>query len=64
MLALHLLQSCIVYVNTLMNQQVLTERAWAKRLSIADLRALTPLVYAQRKTLRGFPARHASAFAH
>jgi len=28
MLALHLLQACLVYVNTLMLQQVFTEPTW------------------------------------
>jgi hypothetical protein len=46
MLCLHLLQICLAYVNTLMIQQVLTERQWAKRLTKEDLRALTPLIYA------------------
>jgi hypothetical protein len=45
-LALHLLQICLVYVNTLMIQQILAERSWAKRLTKEDLRALTPLIYA------------------
>jgi TnpA family transposase len=45
MLALHLLQICMVYINTLMIQQVLAERRWAKRLTKEDLRALTPLIY-------------------
>jgi TnpA family transposase len=43
--ALHLLQSCLVYVNTLMLQRVLTEPAWAARMTPADARALTPLVW-------------------
>jgi hypothetical protein len=46
MLALHLLQICLVYVNTLMIQQLLADRRWAKRLTQEDLRALTPLIYA------------------
>jgi hypothetical protein len=46
MLALHLLQICLVYVNTLMIQQVLAERSLAKRLMKEDFRALTPLIYA------------------
>ena len=46
MLALHLLQICMVYINTLMIQQVLAERSWANRLTKEDLRALTPLIYA------------------
>jgi TnpA family transposase len=42
--ALHLLQSCLVYVNTLMLQRVLAEPAWMARMTPADARALTPLV--------------------
>ncbi len=43
--ALHLLQSCLVYVNTLMLQRVLAEPAWIARMTPADARALTPLVW-------------------
>jgi TnpA family transposase len=43
MLSLHLLQVSLVYVNTLMMQQVLTEPAWQGRLTLRDLRALSPL---------------------
>ena len=43
MLSLHLLQVSLVYVNTLMIQQVLAEPAWQRRLTPIDLRALTPL---------------------
>ena len=45
MLALHLLQNALVYINTLMIQRVLSEPAWATRLTPEDLRALTPLIY-------------------
>lgn len=45
MLSLHLLQLCLVYINTLMMQQVLSEEQWRERLQAEDLRALTPLVY-------------------
>lgn len=45
MLALHLLQLCLVYINTLMIQQVLAEPAWAGRLNAQDLRGITPLIY-------------------
>lgn len=45
MLSLHLLQLCLVYINTLMMQQVLGEEQWRERLQAEDLRALTPLVY-------------------
>ena len=45
MLALHLLQNCMVYINTLMMQQVLARPHWAKRLTATDLRAVTPLIW-------------------
>ena len=44
-LALHLVQICLVYVNTLMIQRVLADAAWREKLREADLRALTPLIY-------------------
>jgi TnpA family transposase len=43
--ALHLLQSCLVYVNTLMLQRVLTESRWRERMTAPDLRGLTPLLW-------------------
>lgn len=45
-LALHLLQVCLVYVNTLMIQQILAQPDWQNRMQIEDLRALSPLLYA------------------
>jgi len=45
MLALHLLQSALVHVNTLLVQQVLAEPAWASRLSDEDRRGLTALFW-------------------
>ena len=45
-LALHLLQSCLVYINTLMLQRVLEEPSWRSRMTEADHRGLCPLVYA------------------
>jgi len=44
-LALHLLQICMVYVNTLMIQHVVAEPHWKQLLKPEDLRALTPLIY-------------------
>jgi TnpA family transposase len=44
-LTLHLLQICLVYVNTLMIQQVLTEPRWLSRMKSEDYRALSPLIY-------------------
>lgn len=45
MLALHLLQNCLIYINTLMLQRVLAQPHWAGRLSTRDLSALTPLFW-------------------
>jgi TnpA family transposase len=44
-LSLHLLQACLIYVNTLMIQQVLGEPQWFERMSTEDRRALTTLIY-------------------
>ena len=44
-LSMHLLQSCLVYVNTLMVQEVLTEPEWYDRMTEEDWRGLTPLFY-------------------
>ena len=45
MLSLHLLQNCMVYINTLMLQQVIAEPHWMDRLTARDLAALTPLIW-------------------
>lgn len=45
MLCLHLLQISLVYINTLMIQNVLAEPAWMKQMALEDLRALTPLIW-------------------
>ena len=44
-LSMHLLQSCLVYVNTLMVQEVLSEPTWYDRMKKEDWRGLTPLFY-------------------
>lgn len=44
-LSLHLLQMALVYVNTLMIQEVLGQPAWRTRLTPEDLRGLTPLIF-------------------
>ncbi len=44
-LSLHLLQLSLVYVNTLMIQEVLASPAWSGRLTEEDMRGLTPLLY-------------------
>lgn len=43
-LCLHLLQACMVYINTLIIQQVLLEPHWQNKLTPEDYRALTPLL--------------------
>lgn len=47
-LALHLLQNCLVLINTLMIQEVLLEqnKSLLQKLTPEDFRALTPLIYA------------------
>jgi TnpA family transposase len=45
MLALHLLQNCMVYVNTLMLQRVLGEPIWLERMGTNERRAMTPLFW-------------------
>ncbi len=37
---------CVVYVNTLMIQQVLGDPQWQQLLQAEDMRGLTPLIYA------------------
>lgn len=46
MLSLHLLQLCLVHVNTLMIQRMLQAPGWQAALTPEDLRALSPLLYA------------------
>ncbi len=45
-LCLRILQAALVYVNTLMVQDVLADQAWAGRLTAEDRRGLTPLFWA------------------
>jgi TnpA family transposase len=45
MLALHLLQSALVHLNTLLVQRVVDDPAWANRLTAEDRRGLTPLFW-------------------
>lgn len=44
-LSLHLLQNCLIYINTLMIQEVLSQNEWMEKMQPEDLRALTPLIY-------------------
>lgn len=45
MLALQLLQNCLVYINTLMIQRVLADDQWRVRMTTEDWRALSPLMH-------------------
>ncbi len=45
-LALHLLQVSLVYINTLMLQNILGEASWRSQMTDRDMAALTPLVHA------------------
>jgi TnpA family transposase len=45
-LSLHLLQNCLVHVNTLMVQQILKDEDWYQRMTPRDWQALTPLFWA------------------
>jgi TnpA family transposase len=44
LLCLHLLQSSLVFINTLMIQRILQEPGWAERMTARDLAALSPLL--------------------
>jgi TnpA family transposase len=44
-LGLHLLQSSLTYINTLMMQQILKTDEWLNRLTATDKRAINPLFY-------------------
>lgn len=46
MLCLRILQAALVYVNTLMLQDVLAAPEWAEVLTETDRRGLTPLFWA------------------
>ena len=43
--AQHLIQNCMVYVNTLMIQTVLAQPLWQGTLTPRDYAALTPLIW-------------------
>jgi hypothetical protein len=45
MLALHLLQSSLVFINTQLLQAVLRDPAWAGKLTEEDRRGLSPLFW-------------------
>lgn len=44
-LSLHLIQNCLVYVNTLMFQDILMKKKWFALMTPEDFRAMCPLIY-------------------
>jgi hypothetical protein len=52
---LHLLQVCMVYINTLIIQEVLSDRIWRNKLTIEDKRGLTPLIHTHINPYGLFP---------
>ncbi|MFB9626762.1 Tn3 family transposase [Nonomuraea helvata] len=44
-LCLRILQTALIYINTLMLQDILADPEWAKLLKPADRRGLTPLFW-------------------
>ncbi|MGW9047414.1 Tn3 family transposase [Streptomyces lydicus] len=61
MLALHLLRSALVHVNTLLVQQVLAEPKWAMKLSEEYRRGLTALFWSKCQPVRHLPPGHEQA---
>ena len=54
-LSLQLLQVCLVYINTLMIQEVLKDPVWKDKFTPEDWRALTPLIHAHINPYGLFP---------
>ncbi len=52
---LHLLQVCMVYINTLIIQEVLSDSIWDNKLTSEDKRALTPLLHGHINPYGLFP---------
>jgi hypothetical protein len=52
---LHLLQVCMVYINTLIIQEVLSDPVWKNKLTPEDKRALSPLIHAHINPYGLFP---------
>jgi TnpA family transposase len=44
-LTLHLIQNCMVYINTLLIQNILSEDEWFNMMEEEDFRAITALIY-------------------
>ena len=52
---LHLLQVCMVYINTLIIQDILSDKIWFNKLTLEDKRAITPLIHAHINPYGLFP---------
>lgn len=52
---LHLLQVCMVYINTLLIQEILSDPAWNNKLTKEDKRALSPLIHSHINPYGLFP---------
>jgi TnpA family transposase len=52
---LHLLQVCMVYINTLIIQEILAEPEWQNALTSEDKRALTPIIHTHINPYGLFP---------
>ena len=59
--ALHLLQSCLVYVNTLMLQRVLAEPGWRARMTAGRHSGADAAGVGARQPLRHVRSRHGAA---
>jgi hypothetical protein len=57
-LALHLLQICMVYINTLLAQKMLSEKEWLNKMQPEDFRGLTTLFYGHINTIWRVPIRY------
>ena len=44
-LSLHLLQNSLIYINTIIIQNILSKKKWSDLMKPEDYRALTPLIY-------------------
>ncbi|MGH3258380.1 MAG: Tn3 family transposase [Streptosporangiaceae bacterium] len=58
MLALHLLQSSLVFINTQLIQAVLRDPGWAAKLTEEDRRGLSPLFWSHINPYGPVPPRH------
>ena len=58
MLALHLIQNCMVYINTLMIQKVLAQPHWQGRFTHATMPPLTPLIWGTRQPVWSVRSRY------